>query len=166
MQFAEHKSVHNIPHVNDFSEAQIRDSYFSPRELRNIRAECIDIVSYTNEKGVEDGDGFFLRGLDQHTLRYKKTQDSMCRQLYDTVKAFQDFQDQTGVDVSERMAKLCQKFSAPAASAAQVSAMSDIFSAFKGSWTRRGTPVIQDIPTRLKQKNSERATARAALIGQ
>jgi hypothetical protein len=151
VQFSEFDAVQRIPHINDFSEAQIRDCYYSKQDIRNIQAECVGIVAHTNIEGIKGGDGFNLRGLDQHTSEYKQNQSSMSRHLYDTVFTLQKYQQQTGKDVSDRMAKLCEKFAAPAVAAAQINAMSDIFSAFNGSWTKRGTPVIRDIPTLHRQ---------------
>jgi hypothetical protein len=144
VQVSEYDSVQRIPHKNEFSKAQIRDCYYSRQDLGNIQAECMSIVSHTNKEGMKGGDGFFLRGLDQHTSKYKQNQNSMSRHLYDTVFLLQKYQQQTGKDISDRMAKLCEKFSAPAVVAAQIAAMSDIFSAFNGSWTKRATPVIKD----------------------
>jgi hypothetical protein len=151
VQFSEFDSVQRIPHKNEFSEAQIRDCYYSSQDLDNIQAECLGIVSHTNQEGMKGSNGFFLRGLDQHTSKYKQNQNSMSRHLYDTVFSLQKYQQQTGKDISDRMATLCEKFSAPAVSAAQITAMSDIFSAFNGSWSKRATPVIRDVPTQYCQ---------------
>lgn len=145
VQFEDYDEVYDIPHIKNFSKGDIQNAYFSSKELQEIRAGCIDIVAQA-DKERRKGDGFYLRGLDQHTHKYKQTRRMFSRQVYDTVFLIQKFEKTYGIDASEKMAELCEKYSAPAVTAAQVAAMSDLFSAFKGSWSHRVTPLIQSTP--------------------
>ena len=135
-----------VPHVNDFSDAEKRDIWMTSEEFLSIRMECLGKVgSIGNEKVT---DGFLLRGLDQHTNRYKATRDFIARQVYDAVLSVQDFEKRNNVDCSELISKLCIKYSEPSRIAAQSAAISDIFSSFKDTWSQRAIPTIPDGPLR------------------
>ena len=148
IRFAKYDEVRVIPHVNDFSDEQISDCYYGHDELRAIRKHCAVIVSHVNKQGTSGGDGFFLRGLDQHTIEYKRTQDSRSKALYDTLKQVQREEKLTGRDLSEKLAKELNLISESSVVAAHVAAISDLFSSFKGTWTKAAQPVIRDIPNK------------------
>ena len=82
----------------------------------------------------------------------KKTErrDEIGRQVYDAVFRLQDFQWASGADCTELIAKASMKYSEPSAVAAQMAAMSDLFSSFKGTWTQRHIPTIEARPTTSK----------------
>ncbi len=113
-------------------------------EFSHIRRECLGAVGEIGQEKVSDG--CLLRGLDQHTNRYKKTRDFISRQVYDAVLSVQDFERANGLDCSDLMARLSQKYSEPAVIAAQSAALSDLFSSFKGTWTHRSIPTVPDGP--------------------
>lgn len=145
VRFAEFDNIVEIPNIGCYSREEVSACYFSSRELNNIQRECIDIVSQADEN-CRPGDGHWLRGLDQHTLKYKKTQDRFHRQVHEAVFQIQEFQQSSGVNTTEIMAELYAKYSAPSVAAAHMTAMSDLFSAFKGSYASREVPVIKDLP--------------------
>lgn len=111
-------------------------------DFTSIRQECLGTVSSIGNDKVSDG--FLLRGLDQHTNRYKETRDFIGRQLYDAVLSVQEFERTNGVDCSELMGRLSRKYSEPSVVAAQSAALSDLFSSFKGTWSQRSIPTIPD----------------------
>jgi len=137
------KPVIEIPHINDLSPDEIFDCWMTPEEFRSIRKECLGAVAENDKKMT---DGMLLRGLDQHTNRYKEARDFISRQVYDAIFRVQEIEQANGVDCSELMAQLSAKYSAPSAIAAQSAALSDLFSCFKGTWSHRNIPTIPDGP--------------------
>lgn len=133
-----------IPHINDLSSEEIRDVWMHEDEFRRIRRECLGTVGEVGDEKVSDG--CLLRGLDQHTNRYKNVRDFIGRQVYDAVLSVQEFEQANGIDCSELMAQMSIKYSEPSVVAAQSAAISDIFSSFKGTWTHRSIPTIPDGP--------------------
>jgi hypothetical protein len=144
LQFADYDCVFEIPHINDFPPEVVRDVYMSSEELSAIRKECIGTVKCMNdtEGGSVDHykEGQFLRGLDQHTLKYTERKKGIDRRVYEAVFRIQEFERSTGVDASEIMAKHCAINSEPSVAAAHIAAISDVFSAFKGTWSERSIP--------------------------
>jgi hypothetical protein len=90
--------------------------------------------------------GFLLRGLDQHTLKYQESKDAIGRDMYIAVFRIQDFQRSSGVDAGELMAKMCAKHSERSVAAAQISAIADLFSCFKNTWSQRSIPTFTAMP--------------------
>lgn len=138
--------VVEIPHINDLSQEEIESVWMNDGDFYDIRKECLGTVGEIGRERVPDG--FLLRGLDQHTNRYKETKDFIGRQVYDAVFSVQEFERANGIDCSELMAQVSQKYSEPAVIAAQAAALSDIFSSFKDTWTHRSIPTIPDGPPR------------------
>eukprot|EP00529_Nitzschia_sp_RCC80_P021390 CAMPEP_0113498376 /NCGR_PEP_ID=MMETSP0014_2-20120614/31136_1 /TAXON_ID=2857 /ORGANISM="Nitzschia sp." /LENGTH=385 /DNA_ID=CAMNT_0000392389 /DNA_START=487 /DNA_END=1644 /DNA_ORIENTATION=- /assembly_acc=CAM_ASM_000159 len=143
IHFADYDCVFEIPHINDFPPEVVRDVYMSSSELTAIRRECIGTVKQMNDS---DGnteqykEGQFLRGLDQHTLKYTERKKGIDRRVYEAVFRIQEFERKTGVDASEIMAKHCAINSEPSVAAAHIAAISDVFSSFKGTWSERSIP--------------------------
>jgi hypothetical protein len=148
LKFADYDFVFEIPHIKDIPPDVVRDVYMSSEELAAIRRECIGTVKQMNNDAAAGGDGTgssmkegeFLRGLDQHTLKYSERKKSIDRRVYDAVFRIQEFQRKTGVDASSIMAKHCAINSEPSVAAAHVAAISDVFSSFKGTWSERSIP--------------------------
>lgn len=138
LEFADYDTVFQIPHINDMSEQEIHDCWMSAEDLRDIRKSCIGTVRSMN-KG-EPPEGMFLRGLDQHSDKYRERKDEINNQIYDAVYRIQEFQRLSGKDASEVIAKMCAKYSEPSVVAAHMAAISDIFSSYKGTWSRRAIP--------------------------
>jgi hypothetical protein len=136
--------VCEIPHINDLSPEEVRDCWMTEADLRSIRQECLGTVDDIGDAKITDG--MLLRGLDQHTNRYKEARDFISRQVYDAVFSVQEFEIANGVDGSELMAQLSAKYSEPSVISAQSAALSDLFSSFKGTWTHRNIPTIPDGP--------------------
>mmetsp|Transcript_38765 Transcript_38765/g.93703 ORF Transcript_38765/g.93703 Transcript_38765/m.93703 type:complete len:185 (-) Transcript_38765:83-637(-) len=145
IRFSKYDQVRSIPHVNDFSDRQLKDCYYGHEELRKIRKQCEEILSHVNKGGAS---GLFLRGLDEHTIEYKRSQDVRSKNLYDALHRMQRYQKLTGKDVSENMSELLRNISAPAVAAAQVAAISDLFSSYKGTWSNRTVPVMRELQTK------------------
>ena len=133
-----------IPHIRDLTQEEISSVWMNDEEFRSIRRECLGTVGDLGDAKVSDG--FLLRGLDQHTCRYKNARDFIGRQVYDAVLSVQEFEKANGIDCSELMAQMSIKYSEPSVVAAQSAAISDIFSCFKDSWTHRSIPTIPDGP--------------------
>lgn len=138
LAFADFDTVFQIPHINDMSDQEIHDCWMTAGDLREIRQACIGTVRNMN-KG-EPPEGIFLRGLDQHSDKYRERKDEINNQIYDAVFRIQEFQRLSGKDASEVMAKMCAKYSEPSVIAAHTAAISDIFSAHKGTWSQRAIP--------------------------
>jgi hypothetical protein len=138
LRFADYDTVFPIPHINDLSEQEIQDCWMTAEDLRAIRQSCIGTVREMNSG--EPPEGIFLRGLDQHSDKYRERKDEINQQVYDAVFRIQTFQRLSGKDASEVMAKLCAKYSEPSVIAAQTAAIADIFSAHKGLWSQRAIP--------------------------
>lgn len=136
--------VLEIPHINDLSPEEIFDCWMTGDDLRSIRKQCIGTVGEVGDNKITDG--MLLRGLDQHTNRYKEARDFISRQVYDAVFSVQEFERAKGVNCSELMAQLSSKYSEPSVISAQSAALSDLFSSFKGTWTHRNIPTIPDGP--------------------
>jgi hypothetical protein len=139
--FADFDTVFQIPHLNDMSDREIFDCWMTEQELYEIRKQCIGAVREMNGHG-KDGppEGVFLRGLDQHTDKYRERKDEINRQIYDAVARIQDFQRLSGKDATEVLAKLCHKYSEPSVVAAHMTAISDIFAMHKDTWSQRAIP--------------------------
>ena len=146
--FSTNEKVMEIPHIKDLSPEEIFDCWMSPEESRSIRKECLGTVAENEDDDDDDKvtDGMLLRGLDQHTNRYMEARDSISRQVYHVIFRVQEFEQAKGVDCSELMAQLSAKYSAPSSIAAQSTALSDLFSSFKGTWSHRNIPTIPDGP--------------------
>lgn len=148
--FADFDTVFQIPHINDMSSEEKLDCWMTDKDLRDIRMQCIGTVREMNGKeGENPPEGTFLRGLDQHSDKYKERKDQINKQIYDAVFRIQDFQRLSGKDASEVMAKLCNKYSEPSVVAAHMAAISDIFSLHKETWSTRAIPdanVFEDKP--------------------
>jgi len=137
--------VQEIPHINDLSQEEVDSVWMNDDDFFVIRQECLGTVGEIGPDKVTDG--FLLRGLDQHTHRYKETKGFIGRQVYDAVFSVQEFQRANGgIDCSELMSQLVQKYSEPSLIAAQSAALSDLFSSFKGTWTHRSIPTIPHGP--------------------
>lgn len=168
IRFAKYDEVRSIPHVNSFSDRQINECYYTREELRGIRKQCAGIVSQVNKGGASGGDGFFLRGLDQHTIEYQRSQDVRCKNLYGAVHRMQRYQKLSGRDISEQMREQLGKISAPSVAAAQIAAISDLFSSYKGTWSNRSVPVMREVRTKPDEESVhyQYAMATNSLMGQ
>jgi hypothetical protein len=140
VRFNRYDEVFDIPHIKDLSKQEILDVWMTNEDIRDIQTECIGAVSMVGKGSVSNG--FLLRGLDQHTLKYKEERDVIKDQVYDAVFSIQEFQRVTGTDVSELICAMCEKRSEAAVVAAQIAAISDVFSSFKDTWSQRTIPVI------------------------
>jgi hypothetical protein len=145
VRFSEFDDVFEIPHIKDLSKQEIRDVWMADEDFKSIRQECMGAVENIGKGDVSDG--FLLRGLDQHTLKYKAARESIGRKVTDVVLKIQEFERAHGVDASELMAKLCAKYSEPAVVAAQITAISDLFSCFRNTWSQRTIPTILAVPS-------------------
>ena len=86
IHFAEYDCVFEIPHINDFPPEVVRDVYMSSSELTAIRRECIGTVKQMNDSdgnSEQYKEGQFLRGLDQHTLKYTERKKGIDRRVYE-----------------------------------------------------------------------------------
>jgi hypothetical protein len=148
IEFSDFDLVFEIPHINDMTPEEIHDQWMTSEDLSNIRRGCIGTV-----RDINNGDppeGTFLRGLDQHTLKYKERKEEIDRRVYDAVFRIQEFQRTSGVDATDVMANLCARYSEPSVVAAHTAAITDIFAAFHDTWSRRAIPdqaVFDDKPT-------------------
>ena len=157
IRFSKYDAVYDIKHINDFTDQEIQDCYMNPNELKAIRMECRVAVKEYDGKGKDgnkehvEKEGYYLRGLDQHTNKYRERKDDIAKQVYDAVFRIQDFAWNSGVDdCTDMIAKASMKYSEPSVIAAQMAAMSDLFSSFKGTWTQRHIPTIESKPTNCK----------------
>ena len=153
IRFSKYDAVYDIKHIHDFTDQEIQDCYMHPNELKAIRRECcVAVKEYDGKKDgkEQEREGYYLRGLDQHTNKYKERKDEIGKQVYDAVFRIQDFAWESGVDCDEMIAKASMKYSEPSVIAAQMAAMSDLFSSFKGTWTQRHIPTIESKPTNCK----------------
>lgn len=105
--------VFEIPHVNDFTEEEIDQLYYSRDELDAIQDNVWDLVDMLN-LGIEytDKNDFTKRGLvdlkDDHTRRRRR----MRRKAYKIVFGLQEYAtigDLHCVQVSEVMAQLYEE---------------------------------------------------------
>jgi hypothetical protein len=140
VRFDEYDEIFDIPHINDLSKQEILDVWMTKEDIRHIQEECIGAVRMIGKGSVSNG--FLFRGLDQHTLKYKEERDVIKDQVYEAVFSIQKFQKATGADVSELICAMCEKRSEAAVVAAQITAISDLFSSFKDTWSQRTIPVI------------------------
>ena len=152
LRFSKYDAIYDIKHINDFTDQEWDDCYMHPEDLNAIRRECCatvkEIDSKTKNKKGGEMEGYFLRGLDQHTNKYSEQKGEIRKQVYDAVFRIQDFSWNSGVDCTDLMAKASMKYSETSAVAAQMAAMSDLFSSFKGTWTQRHIPTIVSKPTK------------------
>jgi hypothetical protein len=147
VRFSKYEEVMEIPHIFDLCEEEIRDVWMGDEDLRSIQEECMGAVQTIGKGAVSDG--FLLRGLDQHTLNYTEARAAIGHDLYVAVFRIQDFQRSSGVDATDLMAKLCTKYSEPSVAAAQCTAISDLFSCFKNTWSQRTAPKFTAMPMPL-----------------
>ena len=78
---------------------------------------------------------------------YQKRSDAIIKKVQDSVFRVQKYQrDHQWKDCSELIALASSKFSEEAVIAAQVAAVSDMFSSFKGTWSQRHIPTIEEKP--------------------
>jgi hypothetical protein len=120
--FAPVDEVVEIPHINEMSEAVVKQVYMSRKELKDIRKDCKTLVRMMDEGIIK---GFCQRGLDQHTPAYTEKHQVIRQQIYDAVSAVQMFETKTGKCAQELLSKLCQKLSEKSTETARIAALSD-----------------------------------------
>ena len=138
--FNRNATLRPIPHVYDMPPEVIRDTYMSPEDFVTIREDCAHLLhtaDFTKE-------GYFLRGVDKSTWKYTTKRNEIHNKVHKAVEDIQYMERITGQDYSDLLAKTCSKYSEPAAVAAQMAAISDLFSAFRGTWTQRAIPTIKE----------------------
>ena len=146
VQFASMTRIILVPHIKDFSQRQIKDCYVSNDEINTIRRECNIILQCSSKKQQLQEEGYVMRGLDKETFHYSKRRDGIYSQLLEAVFSMQQIHQTTGKDTTDMMSKLCQRITEPCVVAAQMAAISDIFSAFRGTWSQRHIPTIKSNP--------------------
>jgi hypothetical protein len=116
VKFLPDPEVFEIPHVNDFTDEEIDQMYYSRDELDAIQDDVWDLVDMLN-LGIEHTgkNDFTKRGLvdlkDEHVRRRRR----MRRKAYNIVFRLQEYKafgDLQCVQASEVMAELCQECTA------------------------------------------------------
>ena len=154
IKFARYDDVYLIPSITDYSKKEMKATWMTRSDFKAIRMECrtaVKALDGQREDGKELPEGYYLRGLDQQTMVYNERSDVIIRKVHDAVFRIQQFQRENPskvMDASLLMAKVSAKYSEPAVVAAQMAAISDLFAAFKGTWTKRSIPTIKDMPTK------------------
>ena len=138
VRFAPDVRVKKIRHVNDMSEEELNGVYMHPNDFVEIRSQCIELV----EDRDFNTEGYFLRGLDKQTDHYREKVDNLRYEIQDAVFLIQELAYQSNIDCTEIIAKVVSKKSEPAVAAAHMSGVSDLFSAFKDTWTQRHIPDV------------------------
>jgi hypothetical protein len=117
VKFLPDPEVFEIPHVNDFTDEEIDQMYYSRDELDEIQDDVWELVDMLNlgMKHDTDKNNFTKRGLvdlkDKHVRRRRR----MRRKAYNIVFRFQEYKTfgyLQCVQASEVMAELCQECTA------------------------------------------------------
>ena len=146
IRFNENVIVQEIPHIRDMSTDELTSVWMKGDEFNSIRSSCRTMVNNV-DSGELPPEGFaLLRGLDQHMKNYKERRDEIHSQVHEAVFRLQRFQTLSGVNMSEEISKACIKYSEPALIAAHMAAISDLFTAFKDTWTQRHIPTVTANP--------------------
>lgn len=125
VQFSPQNDIVEIPHINELSDEEIDAVWMRSEEFSAIRNECRRIIMAV-EKGCNEAlIGVELRGLDRHMLSQRKQKDAVRGILYRTVEKLQCFEDETGADVSDMLAEMCEKISSRAKEMAHKMALGD-----------------------------------------
>jgi hypothetical protein len=129
VKFLPDPEVFEIPHVNDFTDEEIDQMYYSRDELDEIQDDVWDLVDMLN-LGIEHTgkNDFTKRGLvdlkDEHVRRRRR----MRRKAYNIVFRLQEYKafgDLQCVQASEVMAELCQECTAKSLREARILARKD-----------------------------------------
>jgi hypothetical protein len=116
VKFLPDMEVFEIPHVNDFTDEEIDQLYYSRDELDTIQDDVWDLVDMLN-LGIEytDKNDFTKRGLVDLKTKHVRRRRRMRRKAYSIVFRFQRYEtfgDLQGVQASEVMAQLYQECTA------------------------------------------------------
>lgn len=123
VRFSDFDDIFEIVHVNDLTDEEYFDSYFTTEELGSIRSECMSIV---NRMDIKDDLGdMCVRGLDHHTEEYDSWRKQIRNNLREAVLEAQELLHARGILAPEMLAELSQKFSVELVEAAKVFGMYD-----------------------------------------
>ena len=123
------------------SQEELSNVYMTSTEFAEIRSQCMELVDtkdFNNE-------GYYLRGLDKQTDHYRTQIDQLRYEIQDAVFLIQELAYQSNVEyeaAAEIIAKVVSKKSEPAVAAAHMTGVSDLFTAFKDTWTQRHIPTV------------------------
>lgn len=125
VRFAHDDEVYDIPHINDLSDEEVEDVWMSPDDFVMIQRECRKIIMAMERGYLDELQGVELRGIEKHLKSQREQANKTIITLYDTVEKLQTIQDETGMDVSHRMGRMCGKISARAVRKAHQMALAD-----------------------------------------
>ena len=124
VRFARHDRVRKIPHIDDLTDDEIDAVWMHPEDFKDIRKECKTIILVL-EHDPDLVEGIEIRGLEQHMLHQKNQAQATQKLLYDTVHRLQKFADDSGMDVSDMIASMCNKISSEPEAYARQTALKD-----------------------------------------
>ena len=141
VRFDEYADVHEIPHVNDFSDSMVGDIWLSPEELDDAVCECLDTVKLHDDakaaKSRENGGTGIstiddTRGLELYLKEHSERRERNRTHAYKAVFGMQarhrreGVQDEADVhEQAEMLAKLYKRFTADAKLEAEVAGRQD-----------------------------------------
>jgi hypothetical protein len=128
VSFIEFDQIYEVDHIDDMPEQQVSAIYASREELAAIRSRCKLYIEAMNN-GVDSNETDSLRGLEGYAPVNTRKRLFLRSQVYDSVDEMQAFQDKTGLDVSDMMSQICEKFSKSSVLAAQEVGISDALAA-------------------------------------
>jgi hypothetical protein len=125
ISFAAYDEVIEIPHINDFSDDEIKNTWMSHQECQSMRKEYTELVNRMDEAPITDQKifSFCTRGLESHTDLYRTRRKAYRRVMYDAMaRVLSTHENNTGGDCLDaallaEISKVCSASSVEAAKA-------------------------------------------------
>ena len=88
--FDQYDDMVEIEHVDDFSQEQVDDLWWSPQEQHDIRMTCCNLVERSNAGDVMNKEE--MLGLEKHTHAVAKPVKKLRRAVYEAVFSIQEME--------------------------------------------------------------------------
>jgi hypothetical protein len=122
ISFAAYDEVIEIPHINDFSDDEIKNTWMSHQQCQSMRKEFAELVNRMDEAHSTDQKifSFCTRGLESHTDLYSTRRKAYRRVMYNAMaRVLSRHENNTGGDCLDaalaEISKVCSASSVEAA---------------------------------------------------
>jgi hypothetical protein len=120
--FDQYDEMVEIQHIDDFSQGQVDDTWWSPQEQNDIRMECSHLVGRLNAGEVMDPEE--MLGLEKHLKAVTKRMKRVRQSVYEGVFSLQEMEEVTSsAERTIMIAEFYKNCSATSALKARLSAL-------------------------------------------
>lgn len=120
VRFVDYDDVFEILSLNDMTDEEFNDSYYTRDELEVIKEECMFLVCLMDKNETKR-----VRGLDHHTIEYTTWKREIQTLQYEAVLTAQSQLWLKGLHSPELIADICEKFSSEMVEVARIFAKYD-----------------------------------------